>query len=92
MAANTYRAVSARGKALHGEGVFEAEFSVSDEADQLNGGHLEIVPRAYEVLSNSFAAGKQGSVIDLALLVEQEAALVQGGHIERAKPATKKKG
>jgi hypothetical protein len=42
------------------------------------------------VLSNNYSAGKQGStVVDLALLVEHEAALVQGGHIERT---TNKKG
>jgi hypothetical protein len=94
--ANTYRAISERGKGLHGEDVFEAEFSAADEADQIAGGHLEIAPRAYKVLSDNYSAGKQGEVVDLALLVDLEAALIQGGHIERAeKPATtttKKKG
>lgn len=90
--ANTYRATSARGKALHGTDVVELDLSASEEADQVSGGHLEIVPRAYEVLSNNYSAGKQGVTVSLALLVEQEAVLIQGGHIERAKPANKKKG
>lgn len=90
---NTYRPVSERAKALHGEDVFEAEFAPSEEADQVSGGHLEIVPRAYKVLSNNYSAGKQGDVVALALPVEIESALVQGGHIERAaKPSTQKKG
>lgn len=86
--ANTYRPVSERAKALHGEDVFEAELSVAEEADQISGGHLVIEPRAYKVLTNNFAPGKQGSQVFLALPVEQEAALIQGGHIER-KPAKK---
>jgi hypothetical protein len=93
MAANTYRAVSDRALALHGKDVFEAEFTPTEEQDHISGGHLEIVPRAYRVLSDNYAAGKQGEVVDLALLVDHEAALIQGGHIERAsKPTTKKKG
>lgn len=95
MAGNTYRAVSARAKAIHGEDVFEAALSPVEERDQLAGGHLEIVPRAYEVLSNNYSAGKQGDVLDLALPVEIEAALIAGGHIKRADKksvSTKKKG
>jgi hypothetical protein len=87
--ANTYRPVSDRAKALHGEDAVELDLSVSDEADQLSGGHLEIIPRAYKVLTNNFSAGKQGSKVALALPVEQEAALIQGGHIQRI---TDKKG
>jgi hypothetical protein len=93
MSANTYRPVSARAKALHGEKEFEAEYTASEERDQLDGGHLEIVPRSYRVLSNNYSAGAQGDVVDLALPVETEAALIQGGHIERAaKPTANKKG
>jgi hypothetical protein len=96
MTANTYRAVSDRALALHGKDVFEAEFTPTEEQDQLTGGHLEIVPRAYKVLSNNYSAGKQGDVVDLALPVETESALISGGHIERVEdkptPATKKKG
>lgn len=80
---NTYKAVSDRAKALHGDEVLELELTAVEEADQLSGGHLEIVPRSYKVLSNNFEAGKQGRVVTLALLLEQEAALIQGGHIKR---------
>jgi hypothetical protein len=94
---NTYRAVSERAKALHDPAEFEAEFTPADERDQLDAGHLEIVPRPYKVLSNNFSAGKQDDTVDLALPVEQEAALIQGGHIERvdkpeSKPTSRKKG
>jgi hypothetical protein len=98
---NTYRAVSDRGIALHGKDTFEADLSPVDEADELAGGHLEIVPRTYRVLSNNYSAGKQGDLVDLALPVENEAALIAGGHIERVdkpaakraeKPSTEKKG
>lgn len=89
---NLYSPVSARAKALHGDKPFEAEFSASEEQDQLDAGHLEIVPRPYEVLSNNYSAGEQGDVVDLALLVEHESALIAGGHIQRVQPATKKKG
>lgn len=92
--ANKYKALSARAKAIHGEAPFEADLSVLDERHELDGGHLEIVPRPYRVLSDNFSAGKQDEVVQLALPVETEAALIQGGHIERAdKPAsTNKKG
>lgn len=87
--ANTYRAVSDRAKAIHGDDVFEDGFSPSEERDELDGGHLEIVPRPYRVLVNNFTAGKQGDVVDLALLVEQEGALLSGGILERVDPAKK---
>lgn len=90
MATNTYRPVSDRAKALHGEDAFEAEFTAAEERDQLDGGHLEIVPRPYRVLSDNYAAGKQGDVVDLALPVDIEAALVSGGHLERADASPKK--
>lgn len=89
---NTYRAISERGKALYGEGVFDADLSAAEEKDQLDAGHLEIVPRTYRVLSNNFSAAAQGKSFTDALLVEQEAALIQGGHIERADvPVSKRK-
>lgn len=90
--ANTYRPVSDRAKALYGKDDFEAEFAAGEEQDHVSAGHLEIVPRTYKVLSDNYAAGKQGETVDLALLVEHEASLIQGGHIERADKPTKKKG
>lgn len=80
---NTYKPLSERAKALHGVKVFTAEFTVLEEADQISAGHLEIAPRPYKVLSNNFEAGKQDTVVNLALPIEQEAALVEGGHIKR---------
>ena len=88
---NTYRPVSDRAKAIHGEDPFEADFTPADERDQLEGGHLEIVPRPYEVLVNNFADGEQGATVDLALKVEQEAALLSGGILKRSDPPPKKK-
>jgi hypothetical protein len=89
---NTYRALSPAAEAAFAKGVFEADFSPSEEQDRLASGLIELVPRPYRVLSNNYAAGAQGDVVDLALLVEHEAALIQGGHIERvdAKSAKKK--
>ena len=90
--ANTYRAVSDYGKAIFGAEPFEQEFSTSDEADHLNGGHLEIVPRTYRVLSDNYSAAKQGGTFLGAFVVDHESALIQGGHIERADQPAKKKG
>jgi hypothetical protein len=95
---NTYRPVSARAKALRGQDPFEAEFTPSEERDELGGGHIEIVPRAYLVLADNYAAGKKGDVVDLALPVENEAALIAGGFLKRTDPpkntttTTKKRG
>jgi hypothetical protein len=88
---NTYRPISDRAKALHGSDDLELDLSATEERDELDAGHLEIVPRAYKVLSNNFSAGEQGDTVDLALLVEQEAALIQGGHIERVDKPVKAK-
>jgi hypothetical protein len=88
---NTYKATSPAAVAAFADGVFERDFTPSEEQDLLNSGLLELVPRKYRVLSNNYAAGEQNSVVELALLKENEAALIQGGHIERVdeKPATK---
>ena len=80
---NTYRATSVYGEATFGPGVFEGEFSASEEGDHLGAGHLEIAPRTYRVLSNNYSAAAQGETFEAALLVEHEAALILGGHIER---------
>jgi len=89
---NTYKATTPAAAAAFAEGVFEREFTPAEEQDWLDSGLLELVPRAYRVLSNNYAAGAQGDLVDLALLVEHESALIQGGHIERVdKPATTKK-
>jgi hypothetical protein len=90
---NTYRALSPAAEAAYESGVFEREFSPSEEADVLASGLVEIVPRKYKVLSNNYAAGKQGDVVTLALLVDHEAALVSGGHLKRVdEPEPKPRG
>lgn len=89
---NTYRGVSPHGKAVYGETVFEADLLVADERDLLANGHLEIVPRLYRVLSDNYGPG-QDKTFEGAFPIEQEAALISGGHIERVEKAaaTKKK-
>jgi hypothetical protein len=88
---NTYKALTTAAIAAFAEGVFEQEFTPVQEKDALDAGLLQIVPRTYKVLSNNFAEGAQGDEVKLALLVEQESALLQGGHIERVeKPVTTK--
>lgn len=84
---NTYRAISDRARAIHGEGVHELDLSTTEEADELSGGHLEIEPRTYRALSNNYAAAGQGKEFQAAYPMETEAALVAGGHIERVQQA-----
>jgi uncharacterized lipoprotein YddW (UPF0748 family) len=80
---NTYRALTAAAVAAFEDGVFERDFSPTEERDWLDSGVLELVPRTYRVLSSNFAAGEQGSEIEAAYPVEVEQALLQGGHLER---------
>lgn len=80
---NTYRALSVSAKSEYGDGVVELDLSPYDEHSALTGGHLEIVPRKYKVLSDNYTAAPQGQTFDGAYPVENEAALIQGGHIER---------
>src|SRR5262245_21560664 len=88
---NTYRALTPQVVGVFSEGVFEADLSPSEEKDWLDAGLLELVPRQYKVLSDNYAAGEPGDLVELALLVELEAALIAGGHIERVeKPPAKK--
>jgi hypothetical protein len=94
---NTYKALTPAAVAAFADGVFEAEYTPTEEQDHLASGLIEIVPRPYKVLSNNFATGQQGETVTLALLVEHEAALIQGGHLERVdkpgtKPTSRKKG
>jgi hypothetical protein len=86
---NTYRALTPAAVAAYADGVFERDFTPSEEQDVLKSGLLELVPRRYRVLSNNFAAGKQESEIEAAYPVEIEQALIQGGHIERVEPKKK---
>lgn len=87
---NTYRAMSPQAEAAFQPGVFEADFTVMDEKDHLDGGLLELVPRAYRVLSNNFSGGPQNSTYDATFRREIEEALIAGGHIERVDPPAEK--
>lgn len=80
---NTYRSLDVVAEHHFGEGDFEHEFTPTDEADWLGSGHVELVPRTYKQLSGNFSAAKQGETFVAAFLVETEAALIAGGHIER---------
>jgi hypothetical protein len=86
---NLYRPVSDRARAMYGDEDVERTFTPADEADMVSAGHLEIVPRPYRVLVNNYAGGGQGDVVDLALPVENEAALLSGAILERADPVKK---
>lgn len=74
-------------------GTFEHAFTAAEEADLLDNGRLEIVPREYRVIGTSRVfETKPGDKFRAALRMHQEAALFEGGHIERVpdKPAVKK--
>ena len=90
--ANTYRALSPAAVAAFDEGVFEREFTATEEHDWLASGLVEIVPRTYQQLSNNYSATTQGGTFEAAFPVGQEAALITSGHIERVdKPETNRK-
>ncbi len=80
---NRYKPVSDRAKAIYGEDDFEADLSAVEERDAVTGGHLELVPRTYRVMSDNYTAAPQGETFKGAYPVENEAALIFGGHIER---------
>lgn len=89
---NTYRALDAVGEHYFSAGDFEHEFTATEEADWLSSGHVELVPRKYRVLSNNYEAGAQGDEVELALVVDHEAALVAGGHLVRVADANQPSG
>lgn len=95
--AREYKALSVIGEVYY----LDHDLSPAEERDGVDGGHIEIVPSTYRVLSDNYEAGPEGTEFEAALPMETEAALIQGGHIERvekaptkpvAKSATKKKG
>jgi hypothetical protein len=86
---NTYKAISTVGEHYFGAGVTDHDLTAVEEKDALQGGHLELVPRTYRVLSDNYTAAAQGETFEGSFLVENEAALIQGGHIERVDPAPK---
>lgn len=80
---NQYKATSAYGKAIFGEDVFDGDFTAGEEKDHLDGGHLELVPRDYEVTSDDFSGGPKGSMYTAALVKEIEESLIAGYHLVR---------
>jgi hypothetical protein len=86
---NTYRPVSVAAKSTYGEAPVDLDLSVTEEKDAIEGRHLELAPRTYRVLSDNYTAAAQGETFEGTFLVENEAALIQGGHIERVDPAPK---
>lgn len=84
---NRYRALTPSAVAAFGDGVVELDLSPTEEQDWLTVGALELVPRCYRALSANYRV-PQGETFEDVFLVEIEAALVAGGHIERVdKPA-----
>ncbi len=84
---NIYIAKTPAAEAAFFVGEFEHEFSVTQERDLVASGLIEIVPRRYRVLTDTPVHGvtalDKDPTFEAALLIEQEAALVAGGHIER---------
>ncbi|HEY3261369.1 MAG TPA: hypothetical protein VGJ95_14060 [Pseudonocardiaceae bacterium] len=87
-----YRAVSPLAEPFIGDFAkdeFEHDFaSPAAEQDAVRGGLVEIVPRKYRVLSDNYQH-PQGEEFEAAYLMEHEAALIAGGHIERVEPEPK---
>lgn len=81
---NRYRALTPQAVAAFGEGELELELTAAQEADAINSGLLEIVPRKYRAVSNNYEV-PQNEVFEAALLVDVETALVEGGHIQRVR-------
>lgn len=89
MSGNQYKARTSAAEGLFGSEQFDREFSAIEERDYLDRGLLEIVPRPYRVLSDNYTIdGKpvpHDEIVELAFPVEIEAALVNGGHLERVR-------
>lgn len=73
--------------------VLELDLSAADEQGMLDAKRLEIVPREYRVIGSSVVHDTEpDGKFEAALLVEHEATLVAGGHIERTdKPTSERK-
>lgn len=71
-------------------GELEHEFDAGTEAGHIAAGRLEILPRPYRVcgprkLSGPGYEASPNETFEAALTIEQEASLVEAGHIERLK-------
>jgi hypothetical protein len=79
-----YRAVHPSYAAVFGGDVFEAEYSAVEERDWLDRGLLELVPRRYKVTGPHAVRGVEpGETFLAGLRVDEESALIAGGHIAR---------
>jgi hypothetical protein len=87
---NIYKAKTKAAEAAFFVGEGELDLTPTEEADAIAAGLLEIVPREYRVLSNNYEVA-EGETFKAAMLIENEAALIAGGHIERVKAAPKQK-
>lgn len=89
MSGNQYRALTPDAVGLWGDEVFDAEFTSDEERVHLERGVLEIAPRPYRVTSDIYTVNgapvAAGEVVELALPVDIETALVNGGHLERVR-------
>ncbi len=90
---NTYKALTRAAEAAFQLGEFEHEFTPTEEAEWVGPGLIEIVPRRYRVLVDTEVFGVKGTDADptfeAAMLIEPEAALLSGGHIERMRMVKK---
>ena len=86
---NQYRALTPQAVGMFEDGVFEREFTPTEERDWIDRGFLELVPRPYRVLSDNYTiegwAVPRDAVVEASFPVEIEAALIAGGHLERVR-------
>ena len=62
----------------------DIDITPSEENEMVAAGRLEILPATYKVVGNQEVYGtKSGKEFEAALSAEQEAALIEGGHIKR---------
>jgi hypothetical protein len=91
MASNTYTANTKAAEAAFSVGEFEHEFTVAEERDWLASGLISLVPRTYRVLTDTRVHETGlGDTFEAAMPIEIEAALIDGGHIERVSKTAKK--
>ena len=70
---------------------FEKDFSVAEEAANLDSGLLEIVPREYKVIGGSVVLGAQPDEVFMAAIPKGQEELLLGNHLELVEPEPKPK-
>jgi len=87
-----YRATSEAAEAVYEPGEFERDWTVEQENDALASGLVEIVPQTYRVVGDTRVfETAPGETFEAALRIEQEKALIDGGHIALVDDAKKPK-